>query len=186
MARRKREKEELAEEEDEASTKEVLLTTVRDIAIALIIVAILIGTVFAYTQVWPPLVVIESESMQIDEFSHIGIIDTGDLVLVKKVTSLMMANWSCVVLSTGTRCTSMLIIAPELSVPTSNRLASRIFPLAGVEVKVRPEGGCDGGTCRAHSSFRLREPQSVAGLHLQQQFAPDSHLAESNNYFRRV
>ena len=57
---------------------------VRDIAIALIIMAVILGGVYAYTGVWPPLVVVESASMQHSSTeSFIGVIDTGDLVFVQ-------------------------------------------------------------------------------------------------------
>jgi len=58
----------------------------RDAAIAFgIVVCILVG-MYAYTGLWPPLVVVESNSMQHDtDRSYVGVIDTGDLVLVKKV-----------------------------------------------------------------------------------------------------
>ncbi len=56
----------------------------RDIAIAVIIVAVVLGGIYAYTGVWPPLVVVESSSMQhSDTTSYIGVIDTGDLVFVQ-------------------------------------------------------------------------------------------------------
>jgi len=59
--------------------------TIIDVAVALgVVVAILIA-MFIYTGIWPPLVVVESKSMQHDgDTSSIGTIDTGDLVLVKK------------------------------------------------------------------------------------------------------
>jgi signal peptidase I len=57
------------------------------IAVAIVIVIIL--GLFAYSGIWPPLVVVESESMQhSDDTSYIGVIDTGDLVVVKTVSSL--------------------------------------------------------------------------------------------------
>lgn len=57
---------------------------VRDGLIALLIVGVVFAGIFAYTQVWPPLVVIESPSMQHGHTtSAIGVIDTGDLVLVQ-------------------------------------------------------------------------------------------------------
>ena len=51
-------------------------------------VVLLLVAMFAYTGLWPPLVVVESNSMMHgdDNTSHVGAIDTGDLVLVKKVT----------------------------------------------------------------------------------------------------
>ncbi len=58
----------------------------RDIAFAVILVAIILGAVFAYTQLWPPVVVVESDSMQHGRTqSFIGVVDTGDIVLVQAV-----------------------------------------------------------------------------------------------------
>jgi signal peptidase len=74
--------------DDELSRKEFALLLTRDIAIAAILVAAIFGVMFAYTQVWPPVVVVESESMQhSDTRSALGVIDTGDLVLVQAVSS---------------------------------------------------------------------------------------------------
>src|SRR3989304_9446520 len=56
----------------------------RDGLIALLIVAAVFGGIFGYPQVWPPLVVIGSPPMQHGHTpSAIGVIDTGDLVLVQ-------------------------------------------------------------------------------------------------------
>ena len=53
------------------------------------IVIIIILGLFAYSGLWPPLVVVESASMQhSNTTSYIGVIDTGDLVIVKKINSL--------------------------------------------------------------------------------------------------
>jgi signal peptidase len=61
----------------------------RDAGMAVAFVALVLLVMFAYTGLWPPLVVVESNSMMHgdDNTSHIGTIDTGDLVLVKKVDS---------------------------------------------------------------------------------------------------
>lgn len=62
----------------------------RDAAVAAAFVALVLLAMFAYTGLWPPLVVVESNSMMHSEDNHsnIGTIDTGDLVLVKKVNSV--------------------------------------------------------------------------------------------------
>lgn len=62
----------------------------RDAGVALLFVILVLLAMFAYTGLWPPLVVVESNSMMHgeDNISHIGAIDTGDLVLVKKVDSV--------------------------------------------------------------------------------------------------
>ncbi|HUL38921.1 MAG TPA: S26 family signal peptidase [Methanomassiliicoccales archaeon] len=62
---------------------------VKGIVIAFAIVLLIIGGLYLYSGVWPPLVVIESASMQhSDTRSYIHVIDTGDLVVLKKETSL--------------------------------------------------------------------------------------------------
>src|SRR6266571_7570283 len=62
-----------------------LWLAVRDVVIAGLAVAIVIGSIFWYSGTWPPMVVIESGSMMHGSDSSLGIIDTGDLTLVKKV-----------------------------------------------------------------------------------------------------
>ncbi|MGQ9587084.1 MAG: S26 family signal peptidase [Thermoplasmata archaeon] len=64
-----------------------LVLFLRDAAVALAIVACVLVGMYAYTGLWPPIVVVESDSMMHSEenISHIGAIDTGDLVLKKKV-----------------------------------------------------------------------------------------------------
>jgi len=60
------------------------------IAAAAIAALIIIAGMLAYTGTWPPLVVVESDSMQhSDERSSIGIIDIGDLVFVKKTDQIV-------------------------------------------------------------------------------------------------
>lgn len=55
---------------------------VRDLLVAAAIIAILLVAIYAYAGVWPPLVVVESSSMQHGyRESFIGVIDTGDMVL---------------------------------------------------------------------------------------------------------
>ncbi len=62
-----------------------ILSSVKEIIIALIIIAIIIGSLFIYTDRWPPMVIVESNSMMHGDDSRIGVMDTGDMVLVKKV-----------------------------------------------------------------------------------------------------
>ena len=75
------------ESDDEArpKLKQYLLSLARDIIIAVIVMAIVIGSLWGYTGNWPPMVVIESNSMMHGDDSNIGTIDTGDLVLVKSI-----------------------------------------------------------------------------------------------------
>ena len=76
------------EPEEELTRKEFAILLVRDVAFAGILVAIIFGSMFAYTQVWPPVVVVESGSMQHSHTrAYLGSIDTGDVVLVQAVHS---------------------------------------------------------------------------------------------------
>ena len=60
-----------------------------EVAIACLLVASVFLVMFAYTGSWPPLVVVESRSMQHSETeSQIGVMDTGDLAMVKQVSSV--------------------------------------------------------------------------------------------------
>ncbi|MDH4123316.1 MAG: S26 family signal peptidase, partial [Thermoplasmata archaeon] len=74
--------------EPQKSTKSRVPQSVIDVIIAVALVASIFVAMFAYTGNWPPLVVIESRSMQHSESeSFLGIMDTGDLVLVKSIDS---------------------------------------------------------------------------------------------------
>jgi len=68
-----------------ARARAELVHTARDIIVAAIAVVVLLAILFAYTGIWPPMVVIESSSMMHGDDSQIGVIDTGDLTLVKKI-----------------------------------------------------------------------------------------------------
>lgn len=63
------------------------LLFLRDTGIAIAFVAGLLLAMYAYTGLWPPLVVVESDSMMHsnENVSYVGVIDTGDLVLVKSI-----------------------------------------------------------------------------------------------------
>jgi len=72
------------EDKKRKSLRDSLILLGRDIAVALLVVLIVFGIIFLYTQNWPPEVVVESRSMQhSDTESSIGVIDTGDIVLVQ-------------------------------------------------------------------------------------------------------
>ncbi len=53
--------------------------------VALAIIVLLIVGMYAYTQNWPPIYVVESDSMQHGSNDVLGLINTGDLVLAQKV-----------------------------------------------------------------------------------------------------
>jgi signal peptidase len=57
---------------------------VQDVVVAVIVVAVVLLSLWAYGGRWPPMVVVESESMQHShDTSYVGVIDTGDLTLVR-------------------------------------------------------------------------------------------------------
>ncbi len=63
-------------------------TLFHDVLVAVLVVIIILSGVYAYTGIWPPVVVVESGSMQHSmDHSSLGVIDTGDIVMVKKVHS---------------------------------------------------------------------------------------------------
>lgn len=73
---------------DNKKLKKTLIDVGRDILIAFTIVVIVMLALWAYCGIWPPMVVVESGSMQhSDERSFVGVIDTGDMVFVKTVDS---------------------------------------------------------------------------------------------------
>jgi signal peptidase len=53
--------------------------------VALAIIVLILVALFAYTQNWPPVYVVESKSMQHGSADQLGLINTGDLVLAQKV-----------------------------------------------------------------------------------------------------
>ena len=75
------------EEVAEKSVKQYLLSLGRDILTAVIVMVIIISVLYFYTGNWPPMVVIESNSMMHGDDSSVGVIDTGDLVLVKNINN---------------------------------------------------------------------------------------------------
>jgi signal peptidase len=62
-------------------------STLKEILVALIIIGIIIVILVAYTNFWPPIMVIESNSMMHDEDSSIGTLDVGDIVLIKSISN---------------------------------------------------------------------------------------------------
>ena len=61
-----------------------LANFLRDLAVAFLLVAVVFGALFAFARTWPPMVVVESGSMQHSNAeSFIGVVDTGDIVIVQ-------------------------------------------------------------------------------------------------------
>jgi signal peptidase I len=55
--------------------------------VALAIIVVLLVSLFAYTANWPPVYVVESNSMQHGPGDHLGDINAGDIVLAQKVST---------------------------------------------------------------------------------------------------
>ena len=55
--------------------------------VALAILAVLLVSLYAYTSNWPPVYVVESNSMQHGSGDHLGVLNAGDIVLAEKVGS---------------------------------------------------------------------------------------------------
>ncbi len=64
------------------------LDSIKALLIAIIAIALIFIALFAYSGIWPPIVIVESSSMQHGDQWQYGVINTGDIVLVKKVTSV--------------------------------------------------------------------------------------------------
>ncbi|MCD6461142.1 MAG: S26 family signal peptidase, partial [Thermoplasmata archaeon] len=76
------------EEGKRNNVKDGILQTGKEFLLAVFIIVLLLSLTYGYTGNWPPMVVVESGSMKHgppDE-SDIGVIDPGDLVLVKSVS----------------------------------------------------------------------------------------------------
>ena len=58
----------------------------REILLAIGMIVLLIGGLYAHTGTMPPLVVVESSSMIHSEQGEIGSIDAGDLILVQETS----------------------------------------------------------------------------------------------------
>jgi signal peptidase I len=61
--------------------------------VAVVIIVLLLVGLFAYTQNWPPVYVVESESMQHGSTDIVGLINTGDLVLAQKVDPSQITSY---------------------------------------------------------------------------------------------
>ena len=69
------------ERDDEDRPESFWKGLARDALVAGLIVTVFLGALYLYAGVWPPLVVVESSSMQHgSEASSLGVIDTGDMV----------------------------------------------------------------------------------------------------------
>lgn len=61
--------------------------------VALALVILILVSLVAYTSNWPPVYVVESESMQHGSADQVGLINTGDLVLAQKVAAGQVVSY---------------------------------------------------------------------------------------------
>jgi signal peptidase I len=61
--------------------------------IALAIIVLILVSLYAYTDNWPPAYVIESDSMQHGSTDQVGLINTGDLVLAQRVNASQVTTY---------------------------------------------------------------------------------------------
>ncbi len=61
-----------------------LVNLLRSLVVILVVTAAVLGGLFAFARTWPPMVVVETGSMQhSNETSYLGVADTGDMILVQ-------------------------------------------------------------------------------------------------------
>ncbi len=61
--------------------------------VALAILAVLLVSLFAYTANWPPVYVVESNSMQHGSGDHLGVLNAGDIVLAQRVSNSSIVTY---------------------------------------------------------------------------------------------
>jgi signal peptidase I len=61
--------------------------------VAVAIIVVLLAGLYAYTQNWPPVYVVESDSMQHGSSDILGLINTGDLVLAQKIAPSQITTY---------------------------------------------------------------------------------------------
>ncbi|MDP8012095.1 MAG: hypothetical protein ACP5F1_01400 [Thermoplasmata archaeon] len=64
------------------------LDTIKSIIIAISVILIIFAGLYLYAGNWPPVTIIESSSMQHGDHFTWGVINTGDIVIQKKVTNI--------------------------------------------------------------------------------------------------
>ncbi|MEL9999137.1 MAG: S26 family signal peptidase [Thermoplasmata archaeon] len=68
--------------------KEDFKDTLKSLGISFVAIIIVVVGLYAYSGIWPPLTIIESSSMQHGNGFTWGVINTGDIVIPKKVTNV--------------------------------------------------------------------------------------------------
>ncbi len=67
------------------SAKEEMYRLGKDVLISIVILVVILGSLYAFSGRWPPMVVVESGSMMHSGNSQVGVIDPGDIVVVQEV-----------------------------------------------------------------------------------------------------
>jgi signal peptidase len=76
-----------SESGEKSGLKDNIISTFKEFFIILIILLLIISSLSFYTGNWPPAVVVESDSMMHGDDSKMEVMDTGDIVLLKKISS---------------------------------------------------------------------------------------------------
>lgn len=74
-------------EDKKKELKLTLFSILKEIILALVVIGIIFAILWAYTGYWPPMAIIESNSMMHGDDSSIGTMDVGDIVLIKGVSN---------------------------------------------------------------------------------------------------
>ncbi len=135
--------------------------------VALAIIVVLVVSLFAYTSNWPPVYVVESNSMQHGAGDHLGYINAGDIVLAQK-TSLGSVVTYVDALSTGFS-TYGLLGDVLLYYPNGSVGATPIIHRAIIYLQFDPHNatynatGLPANACGAGSSDLYATPGSPGG-----------------------
>ena len=68
--------------------KKETLNSLINLLLAILVIVLIFIILFAYSDIWPPVVVVESGSMQHGNQWQYGVINTGDIVIVQKVSKI--------------------------------------------------------------------------------------------------
>jgi len=68
--------------------KDSIIDTLKSIIIAIVVIIVIFAGLYLYAGTWPPVTIVESSSMQHGDQFTWGVINTGDIVIQKKVTNI--------------------------------------------------------------------------------------------------
>lgn len=68
--------------------KDSIIDSLKSVIIAIIVIIVIFAGLYLYAGTWPPVTIVESSSMQHGDQFTWGVINTGDIVIQKKVTNI--------------------------------------------------------------------------------------------------